>query len=339
MAGSNRRNFFRQAAAEAVRGARQVIPFVDPLADLVETSPAPATKVLPPAEEKRRIEPATPTSHSASVDEMLAIAREFGLASRTEDLRRLAVSSARITPTTDAGGSSFAGGEPTVPAAVGVPDFEGGPARFVALLDLPESGRLWIFRSAPDPGNANLTEASDAASLQAGAVFEASSACASSGLIPHPVGARSLSTSRELTLPRPWSTAVEPLVLSPAEQDSWQDLRTRLAAIQGVPLGESAQPYAAIHRICGYPDERRGDMPLICELRLLGVDLGGRPPAAHPLAGALEGKSGNWRLLAQLAADDELGWSWGSRFQRLYVWGHSEDPASDEYDSVQAVIQ
>ena len=92
-----------------------------------------------------------------------------------------------------------------------------------------------------------------------------------------------------------------------------------------MPLGESAPPHSAIHRIGGYPDERRGDMPLICELQLLGVDLEGKAPATHPLAAALEREAGDWRLLAQLGADDDLGWSWGPRYQRLYVWGQVED--------------
>lgn len=306
-----------------------MIPLVDPLAKLVEPPLTPPAEAPPSAqEESRPTELAAPTSRSASVEEMLAIAAELGLGSHAEDLRRLAVSSARLTPTTNGGGSSFAGGEPALPGSIEVPDL-GGPAQFIAVLDLAGRGRLWIFRS--DSG------ADETTSPEAAAVFEQ----AGPGAIPTeaPPGAISLSVSRELTLPRPWSRTAAPLHLSPAEQGSWQDLRTRLAAEQGVPLGESAPPHVPIHRIDGYPDERRGDMPLICELRLLGVDLGDRPPAAHPLAGALENETDSWRMLAQLATDDSLGWSWGPRFRRLYVWGHSEDPMSDDYDSVQVVVQ
>jgi Domain of unknown function (DUF1963) len=245
----------------------------------------------------------------------------------------------RLTLATDAGGSSFAGGEPLVPAPIGVPDFEGGPSRFVALPHLPDSGRLWIFRAGHGPGDPGPAKASETAMPEAAAVFEPCRDQASSKPIAPPLGAESFHVSLELTLPRPWSTVVAPLELSRVEQDSWQELRTRLAEAQGVPLGESAPPRAAIHRIGGYPDERRGDMPLTCELRLLGVNLEGRPPATHPLAGALEGETGNWRLLAQLGTDDDLGWSWGPSYQRLYVWGQVEDPASDAYDSVQVVVQ
>ena len=338
MPGSNRRDFFRLAASEAVRGARQVIPLVDPLMDLAETSPPPASQAPPPVG-VQRTEPSGPTSRSASIDEMLAIAAELGLGPRAAELRRLAVSSVRLTQTTEVGGVSFAGGEPPIPATIEVPELEGRPARFVALLDLPEGGRRWVFRGDPgtvDPGPGG---AGDTASSRPAALFETAADRASHGPIAPPPGAVSLHASPELVLPRPWSMVVAPLRLSRAEQETWQELRSRLAAVQGVPLGEKAPPHAAIHRIGGYPDERRGDMPLTCELRLLGVDLEGSPPATHPLAASLENEAGNWRLLAQLAADDDLGWSWGPKRRRLYVWGHLPDPGAAEYDSVQVIVQ
>lgn len=345
LAESNRRDFFRRAATEAVRGAREVIPLVDPLAALVEGPPAAAAQAPAPAEEEvGRTEPATPTSRTASTEEMLEIAAELGLGARAEDLRRLAAPSARLCPDPEAGGPSFAGGGPTVPAAVDVPEFEDRPAEFVALVALPIGGRLWVFRpgpgaAAPGAEGSDLAGAGEAGTPKAAAVLEPAGDSGASQPIPVPADATPLLASLELTLPRPWSPAVEALGLSRAEQDSWQELRTRLAAAQGVPLGESSPSHAAIHRLGGFPDERRGDMPLICELALLGVDLEGKPPASHPLAAAIEGEIGDWRLLAQLGADDDLGWSWGHRHERLYIWGQVEDPASGEYGSVQAVIQ
>jgi hypothetical protein len=351
LAESNRRDFFRRAASEAVRGAREVIPLVDPLAALVEGQPAGAAgaPAPPPAAAEPdvgRTEPATPTSRAASVEEMLEIAAELGLGARAEDLRRLATPSARLCPDPEADGPSFAGGEPTLPGGVDVPELDDRPAEFVALLDLPTGGRLWVFRSDPD------AEASDAgadgsdpadddgtATPKAAAVLEPAGDPGAAEPIPVPLDATPLLASLELTLPRPWSPAVEALGLSRVEQDSWQELRKRLAAAQGVPLGESAPPHAAVHRLGGYPDERRGDMPLICELGLLGVDLEGRPPATHPLAAAIEDEIGDWRLLAQLGADDDVGWSWGPQHQRLYVWAQVEDPASSEYASVQVIVQ
>lgn len=351
LAESNRRDFFRRAATEAVRGAREVIPLVDPLAALVEGPPAPAAQAPAPAEEEvGRTEPATPTSRTASTEEMLEIAAELGLAARAEDLRRLAAPSARLCPDPEADGPSFAGGEPTVPDAIEVPEFEDRPAEFVALIALPTSGRLWVFGPGPGAegsagdesdaaGDSDLAGDSDTPTSKAAAVLEPAGDPAAAEPIPVPADATPLLASLELTLPRPWSPAVEALGLSRAEQDSWQELRTRLAAAQGVPLGESSPSHAAIHRLGGFPDERRGDMPLICELAVLGVDLEGKPPASHPLAAAIEGEIGDWRLLAQLGADDDLGWSWGPRHERLYMWGQVEDPASGQYGSVQVVIQ
>jgi hypothetical protein len=80
-------------------------------------------------------------------------------------------------------------------------------------------------------------------------------------------------------------------------------------------------------------------MPQVCELLLLGVDLEGEPIADHPLAGVLGDAATDWRPLAQLSADEELGWSWAPGYQRLYVWGRHDDPASSGYDSVQVVVR
>jgi hypothetical protein len=341
VAESNRRDFFRRAATEAVRGAREVIPLVEPLAALVEGPPAREAAATPAAAEPDvgRTEPATPTSRAASAEEMLEIAAELGLGARGDDLRRLAAPSARLCPDPEAGGPSFAGGEPALPAAVEVPELDDRPAEFVALLELPTGGRLWIFQADPGAEGSAPAAGGDAATPKAAAVLEPAGDPAASEPIPVPPGATPLLASLELTLPRPWSPAVEALGLSRAEQSAWQELRTRLAATQGVPLGEGAPAHAAIHRLSGFPDERRGDMPLICELALLGVDLEGRPPATHPLAGTLEGEIGDWRLLAQLGADDDLGWSWGPRYERLYVWGQVEDPKSGRLAGVQVVVQ
>lgn len=340
MAESNRRDFFRRAATEAVRGAREVIPLVEPLAALVEGPAAEGAGAPAPAPAEAgvgRTEPATPTSRAASVEEMLEIAAELDLGARAEDLRRLAAPSARLCPDPEADGPSFAGGDPTVPAAVEVPELEDRPAEFVALLDLPTGGRLWVFQSVA--GDSDVADGDDTAARRTAVVHEPAVGPAASEPIPVPADATPLLASLELTLPRPWSPAVERLMLTRAEQSSWQELRARLAASQGVPLGESAPPHVAIHRLGGFPDERRGDMPLICELKLLGVDLEGRAPATHPLTASLEGEVGDWRLLAQLGADDDLGWSWGHRFERLYVWGQVEDPASGHYASVQSIVQ
>ncbi len=350
LAETNRRDFFRRAATEAARGAREVIPLVEPLAALVDGPAKEAARApAPPETEVRRTEPATPTSRLAPVEEMLEIAAELGLGARAEDLRRLAAPSARLCPDPEASGPSFAGGAPVVPDSIDVPEFEDRPTEFVALVDLPTGGRLWVFRSGPgaegsgteasDPGAEDSGTGGDATTVRAAAVFEPADDPAASEPIPPPPDATPLLASPELMLPRPWSPAVEALGLLRAEQDSWQELRTRLAAAQGVPLGESAPPHIAIHRLGGFPDERRGDMPLICELGVLGVDLEGRPAASHPLAATLEGEIGEWRLLAQLGADDDLGWSWGPRYQRLYVWGLVENSTSGEYAGVQVVIQ
>jgi hypothetical protein len=338
--GSSRRNFFRLAASEAARGAREVIPLVDPLAKLAEGATAEAPEAAPPVEDYGgRTAPATPATHSASVEEMLAIAAELGLGARTDDLQRLAAPSTRLAPAVAGDGSSFTGGEPAIPATIEVPSFEDGTARFVALLDLPEGDRLWIFRAVPGDEDGERGESAASAMSKFAAALEPAADQAANGPIEPPPEATSLSPSTELTLPPARSTEVEALRLAREESDAWQELRFRLAASQGVPLAEHASANAAIHRLGGFLDTPPGDMPQVCELLLLGVDLEGEPIADHPLAGVLGDAATDWRPLAQLSADEELGWSWGPGYQRLYVWGRRDDPASSGYDSVQVVVR
>ena len=44
-------------------------------------------------------------------------------------------------------------------------------------------------------------------------------------------------------------------------------------------------------------------------------------------------------LLHSSHLDDDLDWSWGPRYERLYIWAQVEDPAANEYGSIQVVVQ
>jgi uncharacterized protein YwqG len=151
-----------------------------------------------------------------------------------------------------------------------------------------------------------------------------------------PAPARSVELSAEVQLPRVWSDAVQALELDEAEHEGWQRLRQQLAERQGVELHDVAQGFQVMHRLLGYPDERRGDMPLACELLARGHVLGDDPPRAHPHASEVEPHAARWRLLLQLSVDDELGWSWGGVRERLYVWIDKCDLATGDFSRVYA---
>lgn len=187
---------------------------------------------------------ARPATRLATSTELEELAEECGL--RLDDVRALARTSVRLTPVSERTGS-----------------FLGGPAE--AALDLravshvagtghgfPASGTLWCFRDR--------------------VVVNGDS----------PQGSVPLALSAELTLPRVWATPAQALGLSEAEMLGWEELRTRLAVLQGV------EPKAPDHvmRLLGYPEERTGDMPGLC------------------------GK-GEWRLLLQLRAEHG---------KRRFVW-------------------
>jgi len=116
-------------------------------------------------------------------------------------------------------------------------------------------------------------------------------------------GAVPLSLSAERTLPRVWTAPVQELGLSEAETAGWEALRSRLAALQGV----EAKAPDHVMRLLGYPEDRTGEMPALCEARA-------RPAAPDPGAHVAAGR---WRLLLQLPA--------GAR-KRRFVWvpGHGE---------------
>jgi len=99
------------------------------------------------------------------------------------------------------------------------------------------------------------------------------------------------------------------------------------------------QGFQVMHRLLGYPDTRRGDMPLACELLDRGYVLGETPPLAHPCAADAEPHAGRWRLLLQLSMDDALGWFWGGGRERLYVWIDESDLTNGDFSRVRAIAQ
>jgi uncharacterized protein YwqG len=148
--------------------------------------------------------------------------------------------------------------------------------------------------------------------------------------------------SAERTLPRVWSAPVQALGLDTDEQQGWQQLRRRLAELQGVTLADetdTTDQLPALHRLLGHPDERRGQMPLACEAAAHGIDLADKPPHAHPATRDLEAAADRWQLLLQLTTDDALGWTWREGRERLYLWIDTDDLHARDFSRVWAIPQ
>lgn len=257
------------------------------------------------------------------------MATEAGLGERLEAIGRLHRVSGRLSRTSKWSRGAFAGDNPRLPESLAWPEAEGHRLAFVLCLDLTTLGELGDSPPGlPRQGSAWIFAPADSKSSRPVCLLTSEEA--------EPFRAESstpLRLSAELQLPRAWSTAVEGLGLSDAERSAWQLLRTQLAERQGVAAIDGGPAPAPIHRLLGYPDERRGDMPLQCELRARGLEQEGLAPREHPGAAELEPASRRWWLLAQLDTDAELGWSWGAR-RRLYLWAAAVEPGAPDHIEV-----
>ena len=275
--------------------------------------PAPATA------EPARPGPAT---GSATLEDVLAHAVTVGLAARAGAIRSLARWSVRLTES--AGGTSSLGGAPDLPGDVAWPSADGRPLPFVAQVDLGAVAALGVEAPLPAGGRLLVFAEPEGTPFVRGSVL----------VVPGPVpggtasGGRPLEVSPELSLPRVWSAPVQALGLADDERDAWQALRAWLAERQGVELHDRASGFLALHRLLGYPDEKSGDMPLMCELSAAGADLADTAPLMHPLARELEARSGRWRLLLQLSVGER---------ERVYAWVAAEDLDAGDLSRVRLI--
>ncbi len=345
---SNRRGFFRLMAGGTLRGAREAAPIMPlPVAVAVARIPEPREKPRDAAPTKA----APPAQRCVTRAELDEIVDQHGLEARRPDVQGCAVTGLRITATDDATNSYLAAGA-TPHDVPGVVTSWDDRLRLLAHLDLsdiaacergelelPPAGSLellWALDEAPtglsasDVGSALVLLRSSHAPDRAGRVAG------------KPTGAHYVRLSAELSLPRAWTRRVSELGLSPDEADRWEALRRELAARQGIRLSfdePGGSEFFSVHRLLGYPDERQGQMPNICEAGARGIDLGERPYYEHPSAAELEEASGRWRLLLQLSRDEAFGWDWGAGRDRLYVWIDQDDLQRGDFSRIWAITQ
>lgn len=312
---SSRRDFVRDLFRET---AKRTGPMIGPTSALVAaaTGASQSPTALP-----RAVAPA----RAATVRELRALACELGL----EDHADAVVSVARYSVRLTVGQQQFAFFRRGQEAPAG----ETQPTRLLQTTidgasgaDLPAGSNLLSF-GLDASGRATVTLDPDPREKASKAWPLGRS------------GEAHIQPALELTLPRPWSETVDGLLLDDPARQAWQPLRERLAADQGSDLPGEQDEALVVHRLLGYPDERRGDMPLACELAARGVQLGATPPRAHHEAARLQSACSRWQLLLQLSADDRLDWRWGDRGARLYVWIDRDDLSRGDVSRTQTVIQ
>jgi hypothetical protein len=299
---TNRRGFLR----ELVRGAGEALAEVAGGAKSEETHAEAAPAAASAPEPVRELTQAPSVPSTLTVEEMLELASEEGLAHRADALRDLALPSTRLTPAADAGATRSRIGRPAATAGrdgvmatvaeidLAEPALAGGPlaAAGVLIADVIVPRRAAIghgranVRIAPDPDG----ELADALAVE---------------------------LSTELMLPRVWAAPIRALDLVETEQAAYIRLRERVAAAQGVTAEDGDAEGIARHILLGYPTETSGTMPLMCELASRGLD-----PQMSPFDApqAAVDASERWRLLLQLTQDEPAGVRLGAGTERLYLW-------------------
>lgn len=340
----NRRAVLRHGFREAVRGVSEVTRQVNPLAELLKKEgPAPRTAEPEPARPVRsegpEIVPAEAASRKVSVEELLGRAAEGGLESRLGPVRSLARMSVRATVAeAGAGGnpSSWLGGEPGLGDAAW-PELGGEPMPFVGRVELPADiegcpgGSIAVFVAAGGRGPEGEPPRAAVVALPS---TEEPAARADPEQRATP-----LRLSHELQLPRVWSSPVREHGLSAEGRGAWESLRLWLAEEQGVIPFDKRPGVLGLHRILGNPDERSGDMPLLCEMRTAGVAELKRSPRGHPEWRGHEEAAGRWRLLLQVTRDAATAPHFSGGDTRLYLLVPADDLSAGDFSRVEAVFR
>jgi uncharacterized protein YwqG len=336
-AGHDRRRFFKEllrGAAEVAQEVNSAMRFgLEPQVEEPEPWQAPPPRKAPPA---RAL---------VSGERLRELCLEVGLEARADDVLRLARRSVRLTP----GGPdarSRLGGSPDVPAGFEWPTWEGRELGFLGQIDLAEAAASGCASALPAAGR--LLAFYDLGTLPSGLDPSHRGSCrvvllgADAPL--EPAGPRTpglrelpLELSCELTLPGPWSFPVEPLELEPDEASAWDDLRTRLAAEQGVELEESIDEWFALHRLLGHHEELGREVELDCELAAAGIDADDYETYFERRE-QHEAPARDWRLLLQISSDDDLAPPWDS-FGRLYVCIREDDLRGANLDAAWALLR
>lgn len=250
-------------------------------------------------------------------------------------------------------GASQLGGRPRMPVDWSWPEWNGRPLQYLARIDLEElSSVLSVTDRHGLPATGQLHLMADA--LGAGWGFDPAHAGSFSATIvveerqpvvdyQTPTGIEDEGYPIELEVPVRFVSPVAELVLADPEAEDisglldnavWgDDYREVRRQIDTELFGESPH-----HRLFGRPDTVQGDMELGCQLVSNGVYLGTAEAHKTPQAKQLAPGASDWRLLAQLEYDDDLGLMWED-LGRVYWWVRRQDAAAGRPDRCWGILQ
>lgn len=273
-----------------------------------------------------------------------------GLGDHAEAILPLALPAISLFPDENEGGRTRFGGDPDLPAETPWPEWENGPLAFicqialddVAPLDpegaLPASGSLAFFYDAegvrPD-GEGGIwgfdpKDAGGARVLHVDGELSRRSRPSDDGGV---VEERSLRAEGALTIPPSGSPEIEAIELGRDEADRYLDLEEAVERLRGYQ-----DEFDVIHQLLGHPDQIQGDMKLECQLVTNGLYCGDSSGYEDPRAAELERGAADWRLLLQVASDEDAGAMWGD-LGRLYYWVREQDLRRQAFDASWLVLQ
>lgn len=271
------------------------------------------------------------------------LVRAAGLEQRLADIRSLVRAGARLTPAGDSRSRSRLGGSPDLPAGIAWPSWNGRELAFVGQLDLAELAAEGVHGLLPEAGL--LLAFADLRASPSGLSPEHAGSC-SLVLVPagseltedkaHDPALREVRVrlTRELQLPSAWSFLAEPLALSSEEVDAWEELRTALAAAQGVEVEDGDFGRIALHRLLGYQDEIGRELELDCQLASSGLDADDAL-VYFDARGDHEAEARSWRLLLQVTADASIRLAEG--VERLFICIREDDLQAGQLDRAWAL--
>jgi uncharacterized protein YwqG len=234
-------------------------------------------------------------------------------------------------------GDSKLGGLPDLPGDVHWPEWKGRPLSFVAQIDLEEAGEYLPPGILPDSGLLS---------------FFADAEGEATGPYPDDAGGwRVLWFPAEGLVRREPPRGPEPRAFAACAVEMAADLSLpghesalrRLGIETDDELASEAMevfenPSGARHQLLGFAHGITGDPALDCQNALGGVYRRGRPGFDAARAREVEAGAGEWRLLLELASDDEADMSW-SDVGSLYFMLRDEDLRARRFDHAWMTLQ
>jgi uncharacterized protein YwqG len=241
----------------------------------------------------------------------------------------------------NAASRSYFGGAPHLPVGIDWPKCQGKPLTFLARLSLsdlnaahriewlPTSGALLFFYDVDnqpwgfDPKDRGGWAVLHVPDLSDPVRQPQPSAPQSADTLPHR------------------NVRFRPIVVYPSwERDPVQALAlTETEVEEYLRIGELAFGGKPSHQVSGFPTPvQRDSMELECQLASHGVYCGDAKGYESNEAAALRGGASDWRLLFQIAADDDFDAMWGDE-GNIYFWVQEREARASQFENVWLVLQ